>query len=251
MRPYGLEFVNGYLWIADTDNKMIYKIDTITGNTITFFPTPAIHVTSYPTGLAWDGQYLWHNDAMQTGSNPNDSTYQINTIGQILQSHHAFGTYATGLAFDGQYLWSSNNVTQEIYKINISSFTVIDTINAPGGLAPNGLAFDGQYLWVANNVSDSLYQLDISNTNTGINQNSEASLNFSIHPNPTSDEIILETHNLPFASNYSITDSNGKQITNGKIINTKTIIDISKLATGIYFVQVGESSGQSFKVMKK
>ena len=49
-----------------------------------------------------------------------------------------------------------------IHKIKVSDFTIVETINAPGGSYPNGLTWDGQYLWVANNDSDSLYQLDVS-----------------------------------------------------------------------------------------
>ena len=249
-RPYGLEFANGNLWVADADNHLIQQVDTSNGNVISTFPTPC--VSGYPQGLAWDGQNLWNNDAMATSGNPNDSTYKITTTGQLLEAHHAFGTYVTGLAWDGQYLWSSDNPNQHIYKINTSSFTVIDTVDAPGGQFPNGLAFDGQYLWVSNNDTDSIYQIDISNTNTGISQDALTNkLGFSIYPNPATDEITIELSGSKAGSTYSIFDQTGKKILNGKLNDESTIVDIKNLTEGIYLFQVGEKQMQSFKVIKK
>lgn len=254
LKPYGLEFFNGFLWVADADNKLIQQVDTANGNIISSFFTPSASISSYPTGLAWDGQYLWNNDPMETSPNSNDSVYQITTNGQIIQSHHAYGTYVSGLAFDGQYLWSSNNPSLEIYKIDLLSFTVVDTINAPNSF-PNGLAFDGQYLWVACNSiggSDSIYQIDISNTIVGLSENILTKpLKFLIYPNPSTSEITLELFNIIVGSTYSITDQTGRQIMTGKTNDKTTIIDINQLAEGIYLLQVGEREKQSFKVIKK
>ncbi len=251
-RPYGLDFGNGYLWVADADNNLIQQVDTSNGNVVASFPTPCTSVSSYPSGLAWDGQNLWNNDEMGTNSNPNDSTYKINTTGQIIQSHHAFGTAVTGLAWDGQYLWSTDNGNLKIYKINVSSFTVIDTINAPGGDYPNGLAFDGQYLWVSNNYTDSLYQIDISHTNNGLFHYSLTnSSDFFVYPNPASDEITINLSNSKVGIPYYITDQTGRQILTGKLNNKTTIININNLAEGVYLLQVGEMGQKSFKIIKK
>jgi len=250
-RPYGLEFANGFLWVADTDNKLIQQVDTSNGNVISSFPTPCRSSSSYPGGLAWDGQNLWHNDNMGTSANPYDSTYKITTNGQLIHAYHALGTAVTGLAWDGNYLWSSDNASLKIYKIDVSTFTIVEMIDAPGGLYPNGLAFDGQYLWVINNDTDYLYQIDIGLT-TRVTQNKLTNpINFSIYPNPSSDEITIKLSNSDVGSTYVIIDHSGKEIMNGKLSNTTTTININQLAVGVYMFQVGENVTQSFKVIKK
>ena len=163
VKPYGLTFDGTYLWAADNVNKIIQQIDTSDGTVIKTFSTPAYIGESYPYGLAWDGTNLWHNDTKGPNINTSgDSTFYIDTNGDILAAYSAKGGYPTGLAFDGEFLWSSDNELNVINKIRVSDFNIVETIDAPGGNYPNGLTWDGQYLWVGNNDSDSLYQLDVS-----------------------------------------------------------------------------------------
>jgi len=186
-KPYGLTFDGNYLWIAGNQNQIIQQIDTSDGSVIKTISTPGYSLESYPYGLAWDGNNLWHNDTKDPSINvPGDSTFYIDTDGNILAAYDAHGGYPTGLAFDGQFLWSSDNEFAEIHKIRISDFTIVETISAPGGDYPNGLTWDGQYLWVANNDTDSLYQLDVSG-GTAIENEDQLPLKFSLsqnYPNP-------------------------------------------------------------------
>ncbi len=65
----GLTFDGQYLWASDnTNNPVIYKIDTLTGNVIDTLVAPG---GNYPNGLTWDGNYLW------VSNNSSDSLYQI------------------------------------------------------------------------------------------------------------------------------------------------------------------------------
>jgi len=186
-KPYGLTFDGTYIWIAGNQNQIIQQVDTSDGTVIKTIPTPGYISESYPYGLAWDGNNLWHNDTKGSSvSDPGDSTFYIDTDGNILAAHDAHGGYPTGLAFDGEYLWSSDNEFVEIHKIRVSDFTVVETISAPGGDYPNGLTWDGQYLWVANNDSDSLYQLDVGG-GTPVEDESTHPTEFSLsqnYPNP-------------------------------------------------------------------
>jgi len=159
--PYGLTFDGNNLWVADNPNFLIMQVDTANGNVISSFPTPG-SAPSYPAGLAWDGNRIWHNDAETPGNGtPGDTTYEINTTGGVVRAFKAVGDLATGLTFDGQYIWSCENTFDSIFKVDTATFSIIESYEAPGGTYPNGLAWDGQYLWVSNNASDSLYQLDI------------------------------------------------------------------------------------------
>jgi hypothetical protein len=75
--------------------------------------------------------------------------------------------------------------------------------------------------------------------------------NFTIYPNPASDNITIKANISIFGSTYSFTDQTGKLILTGKLTDETTVLDISRLANGIYFLQLGEKSQHSFKVIKK
>jgi hypothetical protein len=250
-KTYGLEFANGNLWVADNGNHIIQQVDTANGNVITSFSSASECSTSYPTGLAWDGQNLWQNDPNSGTTTAYDTTYKTTATGQLIQSYFGIGTYITGLAWDGKFLWLSDNGSVVLYKIDVSTFTIIDIVSAPGGKYPNGLAYDGQHLWVSNNASDSIYQLDISNTATGItNHVLTNAADIVLYPNPAQGEITITLPVDKAGASYTIIDLTGKQITTGNLPKQTNKIDISQLALGMYFLQVGGFTRQSFKVIK-
>lgn len=245
-RPRGLTFDGTDLWLSDHLNHIIERVDTANGNTLQSFPTPAISNTSYPGGLAWDGLDLWHNDMMGSNVNPDDSTFKISTSGQRLEAHHAYGTYTQGLTWDGQYLWSSDNGVGEIYRIDVSTFTVIDTIDAPGGDFPNGLAFDGQYLWVANNESDSIYQVDFGFV-SGIDDLNSTLGQLSIYPNPSTGMFFLKWDQNNSAEDISVTvfDPMGKVILTKRLTGVNpTVLDLQEYGAGVYFYTLFNNEGR-------
>ena len=153
---------------------------------------------SYPTELAWDGEYLWvaENDLDKIhkidpstgtviysfdapGDEPsgltwdglylwcadwnNDKIYQINSsTGAVIYSFDSPGSQPTGLAWDGQYLWNADNAPGTIFKINPSIGAVVASFDSPG-VDPKGLTWAGQYLWVSITPEARIYKIDPSN----------------------------------------------------------------------------------------
>ncbi|MDD2890689.1 MAG: C1 family peptidase [bacterium] len=64
------------LWVHSKSGKKIYKINPTNGAVITSFASPA----TYPTGLAFDGTYLWAVD--MTGY----KIYKVSTTGTVLSN---------------------------------------------------------------------------------------------------------------------------------------------------------------------
>jgi hypothetical protein len=236
---HGLMFDGTNLWLSDGGNGVIQQIDTANGNVIYSFDTPDLN-PSYLTGLAWDGNSIWSND-VRTGFNPTgiDVTLKIDTIGVVLEGHAGIGDYPTGLAFDGQYLWSTDNIEDEIYKINPATFAVIDTIEAPGGNYPNGLAFDGQFLWVANRATSAIYQIDISSSANDVKNLHPIQNTIAVYPNPTAEKVSIQAN-----TNGSITlfDITGKQVLQ-KQISGSTELDLSVYKTGVYLLRFESERG--------
>ena len=104
-----------------------------------------------PYGLAFDGTYLWNVDA------DDNKIYKLDTSGNIIDSFDSLGT---ALTFDGTYLWTTDTSEDKIYKLDTSG-NIIDSFDSPGP-CPIGLTFDGTYLWNADCSEDKIYKLDTS-----------------------------------------------------------------------------------------
>jgi DNA-binding beta-propeller fold protein YncE len=128
----------------------------MTGDIKKQFPTPG----SCPTGLTFDGKYLWLADRKS------DSLYQIDPgDGEVKQTIEAPGYQVEGLTMEGKYLWVLDIEDQSIFKLNPKTQIVEKTIYAPCS-SPQGLAWDGKYLWVADYREDMLYQISTEDGTT-------------------------------------------------------------------------------------
>ena len=83
--------------------------------------------------------------------------------------------------------------------------------------------------------------------------NRQVTLEAAVYPNPVTDRLVLRVDNTTTALHYSLTDVNGRTITNDNIVNEQTSIEMNNLAQGIYFVRVsdGDTAVRTFKVVKK
>jgi hypothetical protein len=75
-----------------------------------------------------------------------------------------------------------------------------------------------------------------------------------MYPNPTSDYVMLKIsdHALDNLS-YNLIDINGKAISNGRITNGDTQINMQQLEMGMYIIKVSQNNQElkTFKIIKK
>ncbi|PWA04230.1 RCC1 domain-containing protein [Flavobacterium psychrotolerans] len=83
----------------------------------------------------------------------------------------------------------------------------------------------------------------------GINEN-EIANTISIYPNPSNDFIVIENKNDELNSAYVILNSIGQRLLSGKLIGETTKVYLNSLSSGIYFIKIGETGNQSFKLIK-
>ncbi|MFC1731181.1 transglutaminase domain-containing protein [candidate division KSB1 bacterium] len=128
-----------------------------TGEIIKSFSTPG----GFPTGLTWDGKYLWLADRKD---------YKIYCIdpsdGQVVRFIESPAYWPMGLAWDGKALWNidikgglplTENYDGKVYRIDPMDGTILRTIQAPSK-NPRGLTWDGKYLWCVDNKEDVIIQ---------------------------------------------------------------------------------------------
>jgi hypothetical protein len=99
--------------------------------------------SNYSMGLAFDGTYLWNDDAFLDWFATMDTSN-----GNVLNSF----TPITGdrdMTFDGEYLWATDWSAQSINQYDTSDCSIIASYvpSLPGG-SPHGMAWDGTHLWV-------------------------------------------------------------------------------------------------------
>jgi len=143
------------LWIM----VMIYPLSSMayTGEVIKKFPAPG----SFPTGITFDGQFLWIADR------GTKKIYKVDPQnGKVVSEIESPAYWPTGLTWDGETLWVadvkggiplSENYQGKIYQVDAATGYILKMINAPSK-RPRGLAWDGTYLWCADNGSDEIIQ---------------------------------------------------------------------------------------------
>lgn len=81
-------------------------------------------------------------------------------------------------------------------------------------------------------------------------EESTLSNSFSIFPNPANDIIHINASTSLTNESYSIINTLGQTVLNGKLENDRSIINVQTLQSGIYFLQIGSKQAQSYKIIK-
>ncbi len=122
------------------------------GKIIKQFASPG----SFPTGLTFDGKYLWLADYKS------DSLYQIDLKTQkVIHRIPSPGFWPMGLAWDGKYLWNVDKQQKKIFQIDPADGAVLNVLDSPSD-DPQGLTWDGKTLWISDARKNRIMSLDMS-----------------------------------------------------------------------------------------
>lgn len=144
-----------FVWMVPNFTSPVFAV---TGDVEKSFRSPG----SCPTGLTFDGKYLWNCDRKT------DMIYKIDPKdGEVVDSLPSPGYRPLGLTWDGRYLWSldASEETYFIYQIDPKNGIAIKTLWAPCG-RPEGLAWDGEYLWIVDDGENKIHQISTEDGTT-------------------------------------------------------------------------------------
>lgn len=103
--------------------------------------------------------------------------------------------------------------------------------------------------------ADEFFQFDTClmtyGTTSSLIDSFDAPTNFSIYPNPTINEVVIQSSIKQKVIPYFVYDQAGKLVLKGELYSEKTIVDISILPRGIYLFRIEGESSQKFKVVKE
>jgi hypothetical protein len=143
----------------------------------------------------------------------------------------------------------------------MASFDGIATVVTSGGTAPY------QYVWNdSNSQTDSMavylnpgwYEVLVTDVN-GCSITDSIYLGAAsiadlgdltpyFYPNPTTSNIQITVPNAYLNSSYYLTSENGKTLRNGTFSSMKTVLDLTDLSSGIYFLKT--EGGVTLKIVK-
>lgn len=257
VRPYGMTYSNGNLFVVNNDDKVIVQIDRETGLVLNSFSIE--QEETYPTGLEIIDGTFWFNDPRGPyPSTEDDQTVKFNPVENSFEDYTAVGEYPSAIAFDGNYLWSIDNVTQTIHQIEKGTLQSVRVFETPGGIYPNGLTFDGEFMWISNNDSDSIYQIRLADEVTAVHENFNNETALTIFPSVANevlninlgsldaDEVNIECFNMQGQHIASVSKQDMQN-------NTLTWGIPSELANGVYICSVqtlSENISKKFIVKK-
>jgi len=219
--PTGLAIDNnGNIYIADSGNERIRKIDILTGLITTIAGTGE-------TGFSGDGG-LAKNTKL---ANP------------------------LGLAFDSNNdLFIVDRGNNRVRKITMSTgliSTIVGTgdvgFSGDGGLAkeaklanPTGIGFDkAGNLYVVDRGNNRIRKITGLKAESSVNNLTD---NILVYPNPSTDKITIQLKNGIELKNALLFDITGKQV---KVKIKENSLNVSRLARGIYVLKISTSKGST------
>lgn len=139
----------------------------------------------------------------------------------------------------------------EIYSQNTINSAGVQTLNTTGSVSysvgiTSYTTIRSEEGSIAQGVQHSYQVFALSTPSLDINEN------IDVYPNPTKDYINLTMTDYDTNSFCNMTDVNGKIIITKKINSDKTILDMKKLPSAVYFLKVYKKnkSTQTFKIIK-
>jgi hypothetical protein len=148
------------------------------------------------------------------------------------------------------YGFSSPSNIIDIYDESTDTWS-LDYLFEP--LVSHSVVSSGDYLVIAGGINEANAKTSLVeifyDPQTGINQLTEGILVINVYPNPAKDKITIDFEGNPAITDGMVTlfGSAGQELISEKWFPSKSELDISSLAPGLYFIKVENNQSISFK----
>jgi YVTN family beta-propeller protein len=145
--PSGIAYGAGSIWVANTSDGTVSRIDPHTQAV-----TQTIQVHAQPVAIAVTGQNIWVTNA------GDGSVSQINANSPTEVERIPVGNVPAAIAAGPSGVWVANSGDNTIEHINPVTGATGPTVRV--GAGPDGLAVDAHSVWVANGTARSVTQVN-------------------------------------------------------------------------------------------
>jgi hypothetical protein len=222
---------------------------------VTLSPSPTVTVsdtsvcagesaTLYASGSSGGGSFVW-SPGLETGSSitvtpASTSSYSVvYTLGSCSSAPAAATVTinplpATTVTQSGNLLSADQNFASYQWLDCNNAYAMIPGINTQSYLPPANGSYAVQI--DLGGCADTSACVMILTTSVGEQPDNK----FIVYPNPAQD-LLNVTGEFERNTEYKLSDPEGRILMNGMITGNKVVIDLSKLANGIYFLEIGTS----------
>ncbi len=240
--------------------------------TITFGSFTLTNVGSYDLFLVkYDasGNVLWAKSSGGTDFDDGnsvalDASGDIYVTGEFVSPTITFGSYTLTNAgsnssdmflaeYDasGNVLWAKGVGGTDYDNGNSVALDASGNSYVTGWFESPTITFDSDTLTNVNAGYEDIFLAKIKGSITGISEMNN-SLSISVFPNPATDRVTVEISGEMMGSNLAIVNIEGQQLIARQIDQPKTLIDISNLPSGVYFVRLtNERTVEAGKIVKQ
>lgn len=145
-RPFGVTYVNGFLYYVDYGTDRLYN-KTLTGGDGSPASWSIVGYSGDAYGLGWNGTHFLIADRSDDKIYFADSSDPTTSVKSIAYTGIK---YVESVAFDGTYIWAGDTGNIMVYKLDQDG-TIITSWSTAG--VPNGLTYDGTNLWVCESTN--------------------------------------------------------------------------------------------------
>ena len=172
----------------------------------------------------------------------NSNTFVPQFLG--LTEYVVTGTYAFGCV---------GSDTVNVFVNPITNSTRIETALDSYTWPVNGNTFFQSGIYTDTLINswgcDSIITLDLTLNFTGLNQ--EEHTDFTLFPNPTTDQITINGEISLIGKIYLVFDQVGKVVYKGSIDKASTSLSVTNFSNGVYTLQIDGQGGRTFVVRKE
>ncbi|HMT29336.1 MAG TPA: T9SS type A sorting domain-containing protein [Bacteroidia bacterium] len=237
-----LDFDGTNLWYVNEQQGTLYKINASTGIVVNQWPLPNNNVGSPADpnnyGIAFDDSLIWEAEYLvPVGTGTYLHKFDATTMA-LVDSFLLPNVFLTIKIIDTD-LYAAAFDVPFIYKIDRATGLYLDSVP----LCVNtcyGITKSNQGVWLCGSSGFSPGSIHLFETFTGVNEMVvESETNIHIFPVPAFDKIKINS-NLADDITYRICSMNGTEISEGQLLvsNSENEIDLTKLSSGIYFVEL-------------
>jgi YVTN family beta-propeller protein len=148
--PVGLAYGAGSVWVANSGDNTVMRINPKTHEVVQTFP-----VGADPVAIAVDGQRAWVANALGGTVTEIDAT-----TNSVVADAIPVGNLPKAIAAQRGSVWVANAGDDTVQRIDSTSARADSPVDVGGG--PDGLAIDGSSLWVSNGHDATVWHLDTS-----------------------------------------------------------------------------------------
>jgi len=246
-----LDIYGNYLYFADyqpfaeEDTKGLYVFDITDPENPQFISRYAL-LMSNAQEIRVLGQYVYVADG-------NGGIEVIDVSDPLLPHTSGYCSLpdgATGVDISWPFVFISDYILGGVEVVDVSNpeLPFVTAFYKPSGCFAMGVTVNDNYAYAGDGVAG--FQVYDFLTATGIDDpGHESSSEISIFPNPSSTEITVEIPEVSSTSQLTIFNINGQELKKIQITEPVTVVEISKLPEGVYFVRLTDERTSVTKKM--